>query len=192
MNQSTVEALAWRLNHLERQNRRWQWLVSVTVAVIGLQVVFIQVIPRRVQKVLEAEMFVLRDTDGKSRAALGLVDDATFLLLNDRDGRPGVTLSVLPDGPRMLSLLDKDGRTRSVLTAQADGDSGLRLFDKDRLHRASLDVMADGRPILRLSEKDTEHPGLHRVIPDTSRTTYLWDLSPLRVAVPDPATKSSS
>ncbi len=190
MNQPTMEILVRRLDRLERQNRRWQWLVSVTVAVIGLQLIIMQVMSTRVGKVLEAEMFVLRDTDGKGRAALGLVDDTTFLLLNDKDGKPGVALSVLPDGPRMVSLLDKDGRTRSVLTAQTDGDSGLRLFDKDRLHRASLDVMADGRPILRLTEKDIEDPEAPRVLPHKPRTPNFWDLPPLRVAVPESLAKA--
>lgn len=153
MNEPTMGALERRMEAVERENRRWQWMVTVTLAVVAAMVILAQATPTKFGKVLEAERFVLRDTNGKIRAELGFIDGASVLLLNDKDGKPGVALSVLPDGPRRVSLLDRDGRTRSVLTARADGDSGLRLFDKNMMHRASLDVMADGRPILRLADK---------------------------------------
>jgi hypothetical protein len=153
-----MEVLVRRLNQLEQQNRRWQWTATAALAVIGAGVVLAQPTPRRTAKVLEAEMFILRDAHGRSRAGLGLVDGASFLVLNDEDGKPGVALSVTPDGPRRLSLLDEEGTARSVLVARADGESGLRLFDKNRMHRASLDVMADGKPILRLADTDKKSP----------------------------------
>ncbi len=153
MNEPTMGALERRMEAVERENRRWQWMVTVTLAVVAAMVILAQATPTKFGKVLEAERFVLRDTNGSIRAELGFIDGASVLLLNDKDGKPGVALSVLPDGPRRISLLDRDGRTRSVLTARADGDSGLRLFDKNMMHRASLDVMADGRPILRLADK---------------------------------------
>lgn len=153
MNEPTMGALERRMEAVERENRRWQWMVTVTLAVVAAMVILVQATPTKFGKVIEAERFVLRDTNGSIRAELGLIDGASVLLLNDKDGKPGVALSVFPDGPRRVSLLDRDGRTRSVLTARADGDSGLRLFDKNLMHRASLDVMADGRPILRLADK---------------------------------------
>ncbi len=153
MHEPTIGALERRMEAVERENRRWQWMVTVTLAVVAAMVVLAQATPTKFGKVLEAERFVLRDTNGSIRAELGFIDGASVLLLNDKDGKPGVALSVFPDGPRRVSLLDRDGRTRSVLTARADGDSGLRLFDKNMMHRASLDVMSDGRPILRLAEK---------------------------------------
>lgn len=153
MNEPTMGALERRMEAVERENRRWQWMVTVTLAVVAAMVILVQATPTKFGKVIEAERFVLRDTNGSIRAELGLIDGASVLLLNDKDGKPGVALSVFPDGPRRVSLLDRDGRTRSVLTARADGDSGLRLFDKNMMHRASLDVMADGRPILRLADK---------------------------------------
>lgn len=154
MTEPTMESVLRRLNRMERENRRWKWLVAATLAMIGAAVVVSQTFPRTV---LEARKFVLRDAKGKSRAELGLMMDGTsILVLNDENEKPGVALSVLPDGPRTVSLLDTDGKTRSVLTARADGDSGLRLFDKNRTHRASLDVNADGKPILRLSPENGE------------------------------------
>ncbi len=153
MHEPTMGALERRMEAVERENRRWQWMVTVTLAVVAAMVVLVQATPTKFGKVLEAERFVLRDTNGSIRAELGFIDGASVLLLNDKDGTPGVALSVFPDGPRRVSLLDRNGNTRSVLTARADGDSGLRLFDENRMHRASLDVMADGRPILRLADK---------------------------------------
>jgi hypothetical protein len=164
MHDAEVKNLKRRMEAVERENRRWQWMVTVTLAVVAAMVVLAQATPTKFGKVIEAERFVLRDTNGRSRAELGFVDDASVLLLNDRDGTPGVALSVFPDGPRRLSLLDRNGNTRSVLTARADGDSGLRLFDKNLMHRASLDVMADGRPILRLADKENQNPARHMVL----------------------------
>jgi hypothetical protein len=154
MNEPTIETLVRRLSHMERENQRWKWLVTVTLATIAAGVIVGHVVPR---KVVEARRFVMRDADGRSRAELGMTTDGTsILVLKDEDERPGVALSVLPEGPRRVSLLDKNGKTRSVLTARADGDSGLSLFDENRTHRASLDVKADGSPILRLSPEQRE------------------------------------
>lgn len=185
MNEPTMESVLRRLHRMERDNRRWKWLVTVTLAMIAAAVTLTQVFPRTV---LEARKFVLRDADGKSRAELGLMEDGTsILVLNDENGSPGVAVSVLPDGPRRVSLLDTDGKTRSVLTARADGDSGLRLFDKNRIHRASLDVDADGKPILRLSPEDqqtSKKPALPKkrpllMISDTVEATDDSDLPSL-------------
>lgn len=166
MSEPTMDVLVRRLDRVERENRRWQWIATITIAVIGAVLLVGQAPPRKIAKVLEAERFVLRDADGTSRAELGMLEGASILLLNDEDGMPGVALSVVPNGPRKVSLLDKNGKTRSVLTARADGDSGLRLFDKNRAHRASLDVMADGRAILRLANQGARKPVERRVGPD--------------------------
>ena len=160
MNEPTIETLVRRLSHMERENRRWRWLVTVTLATLAAAVIVGHLVPR---KVVEARRFVMRDADGRSRAELGMTTDGTsVLVLNDKDERPGVALSVLPNGPRTVSLLDENGKTRSVLTARVDGDSGLRLFDENRTHRASLDVKADGSPILRLSPEQRETSEAHR------------------------------
>jgi hypothetical protein len=181
MNQSTMEALVERLNHMERENHRWKWFVTVTLAVTAVGLVLGHTTPVRseVGKVVEAQRFILRDADGNSRAELALVDGISFLLLNDADGKPGVALSVHPDGPRRVSLLDKNGQARSVLTAQVDGDSGLRLFDKNRMHRASLNVMADGRPILRLAPEEKTTPTEHRVRLSKASTVLFPELPSL-------------
>jgi hypothetical protein len=192
MNEPTMEALVERLNRLERENQRWRWLVTVTLAVMALGVVLVQTTSAKVGKVLEAERFVLRDADGTSRAELGVMDGASILLLNDKDGKPGVALSVLPDGPRTVSLLDKDGKIRSVLTARADGDSGLRLFDKNRMHRASLDVKADGRPILRLAPEKSKDPREELVVSKKTSSAGPTAAPPFRVSGPKPVAKSPS
>ena len=164
MTDAEVKNLLRRVEATERENRRWQWTVTVTLAVTAALIILNQVMPATGGKVLEAERFVLRDAQGRYRAELGFMDGASVLLLNDRNERPGVALSVFPDGPRRLSLLDREGRTRSVLTARVNGDSGLRLFDRNLVHRASLDVMEDGRPILRLANKEIKDSAGHVVL----------------------------
>lgn len=174
MTEAEVKNLMRRVEATERENRRWQWMVTAGLAVTAVLVIFNQVMLAGPGKVLEAERFVLRDAEGRYRAELGFIDGASVLLLNDRDGRPGAALSVFPDGPRRLSLLDREGRTRSVLTARVDGDSGLRLFDQNLVHRASLDVMEDGRPILRLANKQIDPAG-HTVLSRQATVSRFCD-----------------
>lgn len=175
MNDAEVKNLIRRVEAAERENRRWQWMVTAALALTAALVIVNQAMPARLGKILEAERFVLRDAEGRYRAELGFIDGASVLLLNDRNERPGVALSVLPNGPRRLHLLDREGRTRSVLTARVDGDSGLRLFDQNLVHRASLDVMEDGRPILRLAEKESKNPAGHVVLSRQTTVSRFCD-----------------
>lgn len=61
------------------------------------------------EKAVEAEKFVLRDANGRSRAVL----------------------TVSADGSPVLALSDQDGTTRATLAVSADGQPGLALYDED-------------------------------------------------------------
>ena len=74
MDKSSIDALAERVETLERENRLWRWgggffLIAVLVVMVGGA-------QRAADpKVVEAEQFIVRDKDGKERVRLGLTSD---------------------------------------------------------------------------------------------------------------------
>ncbi|MFQ5854010.1 MAG: hypothetical protein ACE5JU_25915 [Candidatus Binatia bacterium] len=106
-------------------------------------------------EVIEAEKFVLRDSNGSSRAELK-VDGGlgtSMLWLADKDGRIGASMSVWDDGLRKLELSDENA-TRAELTLRADNQVQLLMRDKSWAPRAAVQVEPDGRPFLQVSDKN--------------------------------------
>lgn len=97
MNEPTMEALARRLDRVERENRQLKRVGVVALAVIATVVLMGQTTQQ--SKVVEAEQvkanevearkFILRDASGKeARAELALsADDSPHLTLSDRGGK---------------------------------------------------------------------------------------------------------
>jgi hypothetical protein len=167
-----------RLERLEAANgilrqecRRWRrgsLAAAAAVVVLGITGAGVAA---RIAPMLEANEFVLRDKDGKARAAL---------TLRDKDGSPGLafldhkgqvrlsfdlgsrdpegsdadddkarTRSSMRETPG-VNIYDKDGGLRAALTIRPDGTPGLGLFDKNSQPRLSLDLCADGSAGLNL------------------------------------------
>lgn len=154
MNELTLDKLVRRLDQVERDNRRLRLTGALALAVIAGMVLMGQATPRKVPKMVEAEKFVVRDTDGKSLAELGSIQGSSFLHLTDRSGSGSVSISVVADGPKRLQLWDKHG-PRAEMIVQTDGESGLRIMDKKGVYRISLDVQSDGLPIMRVADKNS-------------------------------------
>lgn len=155
MNESTLEKLVRRLDQVEHDNRCLRLTGALALVVIAGVVLMGQATPRKVPKMVEAEKFVVRDTDGKSLAELGSIRGSSFLHLTDRSGSGSVSISVVADGPRKLQLWDKYG-PRAEMIVQADGESGLRIMDKKGVYRISLDVRSDGLPIMRVADRNSK------------------------------------
>jgi mono/diheme cytochrome c family protein len=81
-------------------------------------------------KVVEAEVFVLRDPAGKRRAELGLQDGEPRFSLFDKNGKCRVRLAVLADGGSQLSFYDDKGRDKGVLHVRTDGEPTWENGDK--------------------------------------------------------------
>jgi len=98
-----------------------------------------------VPKAMEAERFVLRDTGGRVRAALGMeADGSVGLWLLDSAGKTRAGVGVSREGSPVMALADQTGKSRLSLTL-TDGP-GLSLRDQDRT-RISLSVLAEGSGI---------------------------------------------
>lgn len=149
MNGQMFDALAQRLDRLERENRRLR-RVGATLAV-GVAAVVLMGQARTPARVIEAQKFVLRDESGKIHAELDLGRHGTpFLAFSDQDGKARAGLGLMPDGAPVLRLADRDGKVRAALDVGADGAPGLTLYDQDENPRVSLDMRPDGRPIMGL------------------------------------------
>jgi hypothetical protein len=133
-----------RLEHqhadLQRSNRR---LRAMTVAVLlfsGAMVVMAQTNPQ-IADSLDARQFVLHDSSGKVRGALGITDDGSvgFNLVDSKD-RTRVTLDVAGNGTPGLDFFDQDGKLRATMALASDGTPGVGLYGSDGHLRTSLDV----------------------------------------------------
>lgn len=120
MDKPTIDALAERVNTLERENRLWRWgggfalIVGLVVTIGGAQ--------RANPRAVEAEQFIVRDKDGKERARLGLASD----------------------GAPALFLRATDGSTRAILQASDRDDSGSLYLFGEGGELDGLSVVLDG------------------------------------------------
>jgi hypothetical protein len=123
---------------LARLEARVRWLTALcsflTLGLLSLAVW--QFVPR--PKVIEANAFVLRDTQWRRRAEL----------------------AVRADGSPILRLNSASGRERITLSAREGGRTMLRLSDDHDVFRARLELGAQGAPMLLMSDAE----GAARVI----------------------------
>jgi hypothetical protein len=122
-----MEALAQRLEKVERQNRRLKMVAAVVLALAVAGLVMGQALPRA--RIVEAEGFVLKDGAGKARAGLVMYNDGPMLALYDETGNFRAGLDV-DKGVSGLRLADETGRPRVALTVLKDG-SRLVLRDEN-------------------------------------------------------------
>jgi hypothetical protein len=120
MDKPKIDALAERIERLERENRRWRWGSGLAL-IAGLVVMIGGAQRANDPKVVEAEGFIVRDKDGKERVRLGLATDG---------------------GPALF-LRGKDGHNRVILQASEEDDcGGLYLFGSGK--ETGLSVVLDG------------------------------------------------
>jgi len=155
MNEPTMDKLVQRLDRLERQNR---WLMRIgALVVVGITAVVLmgQARPSKVAKVIEAEKFVLLDTNGMVRGKLAIGGDgASGLLLYDGNGIRRVTLSASTNYISGLGLNDTSGKRRAGLSVHPGGYLSLTFADRNEIQRAVMGVMPNGASGLTFSDKE--------------------------------------
>ena len=107
-----------RLEELEKQNRRMKHVGTIAVIVAGVALLMGQAAQK---KTVEANEFILRDTNGKIRAKLDIFAGGPHLDLFDAAGTVRVSLNNSKDGTG-LGLFDAAGKIRAGLTVDADAD----------------------------------------------------------------------
>ncbi|MBN2380190.1 hypothetical protein JXM67_10375 [candidate division WOR-3 bacterium] len=98
MNQD-INSLAARIKRLEHQNRILKTIGSVLILVMAAFIVIGAVSGSNKQEsVVEAEAFVLKDSEGVERGRFSVVNNTSDLTLNDPDGDWKLSLKVFGDG----------------------------------------------------------------------------------------------
>ena len=103
-------------------------------------------------RTIEAERFLLKDTNGKTRAVLTVTDSGAGLDFYDSRGAVRASMGVMADMPG-LTLSDKQGTPTVQLSALADGPAHIVFYDAKYQLRAILDVLPEG-PRLELYDRD--------------------------------------
>lgn len=177
-----MDALAARVERLERQNR---WLTSALLIVAvgaALLVTLAAVAPPSIQDVVKAKSFAVVDDEGNVRAELGFSADGSHgLVLRDADGSERATLAVSTKGSAQgLSLRDPEGKTRALLAVSPDGFAGVRLFgaaDAKSFAGITVSPHGTGLGLAYLDAEGKQRVGLSilGVPPDQSPSLELYD-----------------
>jgi hypothetical protein len=148
------EALAARMDHVEREYRRLRRLNAILLVgmalVVGLAAAMIALagqygLPGTTADIVAARQFVLRGDNGVIRGAWGTEKDGTLrLVLQDAAARPRVKLNLLNDGASGLTFSDSLGRPRAVFAALPDQSSSIVLADQAGRSRLVLGLSPDG------------------------------------------------
>ena len=134
-----------RLDQLERRHERLRRFGLFAFLGIGVALLMGQTGRSVVPEVVEAQRFVVKDTSGKSIAALGSDrDGAPLLVLMNSNGRLAATLDVTVHKKPTLTLYDQDGKGRVVLAVDSDGSPALAMNDKTGTPRVGLAVATQG------------------------------------------------
>ena len=147
MSEPTMEALARRIERLERETRWWKRMTGLGLMLLAAVGVLGQVPLPGTAKALDAERFNLRDSAGNLRATLGSsADGATSLLLYGPPGVHQAGLAVMPDGSASIFLGNPAGRTVTELTLYRDGTPTLVFRDRAGKTRSLVGASSDGAP----------------------------------------------
>lgn len=187
------QALAVRLEKLEKQNRRIRG-IGIALLVLAAALVLMGQTPghRTVEanefvlkdasgtvrgrwSVVEAfgPKFVLLDATGKERVLLNVLDTGAGLILRDASGRDRAGLVATVNGPG-LNLTDANGKSRVFVFADDTEDSfGVGLHDEKGLKRAAL-TFYNGTPKLALLDAERkERVGIE--LTEGRPLVRLWD-----------------
>ena len=161
--ESPDRALVLRLEEVERDNRRLRrlgvYMLVGVGALLGLAAAFVVVAARHgmpgfVPQLAEAHRFVVRDDEGRLRAALGMSKEGNAqFVLQDEAGRDRLRLSVLPDGGAGVSFVDSAGNSRMVLGLLPDQSASVVMADGGGKTRTVLGLSPNGASTILFADK---------------------------------------
>ncbi|MBV8136651.1 MAG: hypothetical protein JO121_13630 [Deltaproteobacteria bacterium] len=158
----TQAELIERITRLEQQqielrsaNRRLRKAMGALLLFAGAGVLMAQVPASPQNRSVEAEQFVLRDSHGSVRGAMGVGENGTVgINLNDAKGATRISIDLSPDGSPGVDLYDPSGKERATMALGPEGTPGLGLYDANGRLRTSLDVPAAQTPGLAFYHPD--------------------------------------
>jgi len=139
---------------LQRSNKHLRMMTGAIMLLCGALITMAQT-SSAVPDTLEAQQFLLRDSSGKLRGAMGVTSDGSVgLNLEDSNGRTRLTVDIAASGTPGLDLFDQEGKMRATMALGAAGEPGLGLYDPNGHLRASLDIPAAKTPGLAFYTQD--------------------------------------
>ena len=100
-----MESLTWRLDRLERENRRWRFFGFAGLAAAGLLVLSGVTVK---EPTIGAQAFTLVNPQGELRAVFAMVDNEPTLAFFDNGGKVRAGLTLLANSPQLV-LYGEDG-----------------------------------------------------------------------------------
>jgi hypothetical protein len=157
MGEDRLENLIADVARLKRQNRVLRGAGLVVLCALAGLVLVNQKNPDQVADVLQAKEFLLVDSEGYVRAALGFSDGEGAepgLDIYDRYGELKLSLAVLEDETPGIALFDSRGELRTVIDIDEEDSPGMYLYDGEGILRGMMTVFADGSPDVTLFDKE--------------------------------------
>ena len=162
MDNREVERLSERLERVERDNRRLRRVGAVVVIGFASALLMAQARPNPVVKTVQAEEFIVRDSEGKARIKLGMSDKDPRLTFLDSQGKEVTGLS---EGflslPSMLMLSNEYGGSLWItgkegnkinLDVGSNGSAEFTMAGKKLSGEITLTVMPNGKANLSLKD----------------------------------------
>jgi hypothetical protein len=138
MDTPIIDALAKRIDRLERANRRWRWLTGLVLSA-GLVVMICGAQRANEGKVIDAERIIVRDNDGNERVRLGVGSNGgAYLVLQAKDGNGGIELVSPSQGSPHLDVWDK-AHGHIMLVATPDR-MALDFLNENRVGQIALKI----------------------------------------------------
>lgn len=150
METPTLVQLTARMDRLEQENCWLRRLSVLSLAGLGVCLILVGVV--RPRQELAAQRFVVQDSQGQTRAVLGLrANGQPGLMLLDTQGREQVALHTGDDHASWLEFRDQD-RPRLTMTSSV-GSATINLFDRHCLVGAGLFTRSDNSSGLVLNRR---------------------------------------
>lgn len=184
MVEGRIDALAEAVEGLKQSNaalrlecRRWRWGVGGVLVALVAGAAGAGSNVDQVARKLEAQNFVLRDANGRTRASLGFRSDGTpGLALLDEASRVRLALDICGDGAPAVNLYSAEGKLVGALAVRPDGSPALGMFDSKGQVRASLDLShKETAPGLSLYDNEGTMRAAVAVRPDQTPGVGLFD-----------------
>jgi hypothetical protein len=179
-----LERIISRLERVETENRRLKRVGLSVLVVVGP---FLFMGQTRTPKTVEAAQFIVKDTSGKVRGALGTFEGLTQLSLYGPEGAqgthssaPSVLVGNGPQGP-YLTFTDANGKTRLNLIMENDAP-GLVLYNRSAEEVASINASGDVGDLHLGRVNGSEHLEA-TVVPDHGPYLVLTDEAGFRATI---------
>jgi hypothetical protein len=139
---------------LQRSNKHLRWLTG-GLMLLCCAIFTMGQTSSAVPETLEAQQFLLRDSSGKLRGAIGVMSDgAVGFNLEDPTGHTRLTVDLAASGDPGVDLYDQTGRIRATMALGPEGQPGFGLYGPNGHLRTSLDVPAAKTPGLAFYHED--------------------------------------